>query len=135
MLLRQPLALLLLLGVLALPALGQFSSSQPKFHPRREDIKYIRCQACELLAKHAYKQIREMKKQATPSKPVRGGSPKVKLAGPAMLAELNSVKSSAFVVTALIFQTTAPHGVQAHMATDRCPALPTHLGAPRNAPG
>jgi hypothetical protein len=64
---------LLVLGVLALPALAQFQGSEPKIPPRKEDIKYIKCQVCELLAKNAYKQVKGMFKQATPSNRVSRG--------------------------------------------------------------
>jgi hypothetical protein len=65
-------AVFLLLGAFALPALAQFGGSAPKYYPNRSDIKYIKCQVCELLAKNAYKQAKEMAKQSTPSARVRG---------------------------------------------------------------
>ena len=69
---RALLLALALAGLAALqPAGAQFASSKPKVHPRREDVKYIRCQVCELLAKNAYKQAKEMFKAATPSARVR----------------------------------------------------------------
>lgn len=63
-------ACLLFICSLLVTAKAQLSSSTPKAAPRRDDIKYIKCQVCELLAKHAYKQAKELVKSSTPSRPV-----------------------------------------------------------------
>ena len=57
----------------ASPAGAQFGGMPPppKAQARREDIPYIKCQVCELLAKHAYKHVKELMKGSTPSKRVR----------------------------------------------------------------
>lgn len=62
------------LGFEGLPQMpGIPGSDKPKVYANKKDLKYIRCQVCELLAKNAYKQVKRMRKEATPSKPVRAG--------------------------------------------------------------
>lgn len=49
---------------------AQFNPSKPPEKPVKSDIKYIKCQVCELLAKNAYRQVHDMKKALKPNKKV-----------------------------------------------------------------
>ncbi|KAL4423179.1 hypothetical protein ABPG77_000312 [Micractinium sp. CCAP 211/92] len=62
------LALLLVAAALACGAAAQ--RGPPKASPRLADIPFIQCQVCELLAKNAWNQVKEMRKAASPSKKV-----------------------------------------------------------------
>lgn len=68
-------AVLALVALATCPAAAQIGfgggGQPPKVPPRKEDLPYIRCQACELLAKNAYKQVRDMLKKSKPGKQVR----------------------------------------------------------------
>ncbi|KAL4458891.1 hypothetical protein ABPG75_013756 [Micractinium tetrahymenae] len=77
-------AALLLLGVLAaaaavaVPALATETPAKkrrvvggPGVVARKEDIPYIKCQVCELLAKNAWKQVKGMAKAANASHPLK----------------------------------------------------------------
>lgn len=48
--------------------LAQFNPSKPPAKPVKSDIKYIKCQVCELLAKNAYRQVQDLKKTVKPNK-------------------------------------------------------------------
>eukprot|EP00887_Chlorella_sp_A99_P006608 scaffold3.g6608.t1 len=72
---RAALALVMLLalegGAQALfGGMGGMGGGLPKADPRREDLPYIRCQVCELLAKNAYKTVKKMLRESKPSKKV-----------------------------------------------------------------
>ncbi|PSC76262.1 DUF3456 domain [Micractinium conductrix] len=62
------LPLLLIAAAAVSGAAGQ--GGPPKVHPRTEDIPYIQCQVCELLAKNAWKQVKDMTKAASPTNKV-----------------------------------------------------------------
>lgn len=49
-------------------ASAQFNPSKPPAKPVKSDIKYIKCQVCELLAKNAYRQVNDLKKSLKPNK-------------------------------------------------------------------
>lgn len=49
-------------------ALAQINTSKPAAKPVKTDIKYIKCQVCEVLAKNAYRQVHELKKSLKPNK-------------------------------------------------------------------
>ncbi|KAL4458892.1 hypothetical protein ABPG75_013757 [Micractinium tetrahymenae] len=67
----RPLALLLAAALAAALVSGTTAQrGPPKAHPRLADIPYIQCQVCELLAKNAWKQVKEMMKAASPSNKV-----------------------------------------------------------------
>ena len=51
-------------------AVADFNPSKPPAKPVKSDIKYIKCQVCELLAKNAYRQVNDMKKALRPNKKV-----------------------------------------------------------------
>lgn len=51
-------------------AFAQFNPSKPPAKPVKSDIKYIKCQVCELLAKNAYRQVNDLKKSLKPNKKV-----------------------------------------------------------------
>jgi len=51
-------------------ALAQFNPSKPPAKPVKSDIKYIKCQVCELVAKNAYRQVQDLKKTVKPNKKV-----------------------------------------------------------------
>ena len=51
-------------------ALAQFNPSKPPEKPVKSDIKYIKCQVCELLAKNAYRQVHDLQKALKPNKKV-----------------------------------------------------------------
>lgn len=59
-----------LVACFALCAIAQFNPSKPPAKPVKGDIKYIKCQVCELLAKNAYRQVNDMKKAVKPNKKV-----------------------------------------------------------------
>lgn len=59
-----------LVACFAFCALAQFNPSKPAAKPVKSDIKYIKCQVCELLAKNAYRQVNDMKKAVKPNKKV-----------------------------------------------------------------
>ncbi len=61
----------LLLGVLSSCVLAQFNPSKPPAKPVKSDIKYIKCQVCELLAKNAYRQVNDLQKTLKPNKKVQ----------------------------------------------------------------
>lgn len=61
MALRTTLSLALVLCIL-LSANAQFNPSKPAAKPVKSDIKYIKCQVCELLAKNAYRQVKDLQK-------------------------------------------------------------------------
>ncbi|KAL0028267.1 hypothetical protein WJX79_006072 [Trebouxia sp. C0005] len=47
---------------------AQFNPSKPPAKPVKSDIKYIKCQVCEHLAKNAYRQVQDLKKTVKPNK-------------------------------------------------------------------
>lgn len=51
-------------------AAAQFNPTKPPAKPVKSDIKYIKCQVCELLAKNAYRQVNDMKKALRPNQKV-----------------------------------------------------------------
>lgn len=64
---NQLLTIIFILGwahIIAAQAGGIRPPPGKKFKPRREDIPYIKCQVCEQLATHAWKIVKEMKKEA-----------------------------------------------------------------------
>ena len=62
------LACALSVGLLCVKA--QFNPSKPAAKPVKSDIKYIKCQVCELLAKNAYRQVKDLQKSVKPNKKV-----------------------------------------------------------------
>lgn len=72
---RAALALVMLLALeggaqAQFGGMGGMGGGLPKADPRREDLPYIRCQVCELLAKNAYKTVKKMLRESKPSKKV-----------------------------------------------------------------
>ena len=61
-----------LVACFAFCIVAQFNPSKPPAKPVKSDIKYIKCQVCELLAKNAYRQVNDMKKALRPNKKVAG---------------------------------------------------------------
>ena len=49
---------------------AEFNPSKPPAKPNKSDIKYIKCQVCELLAKNAYRQVNDLKKALRPNQKV-----------------------------------------------------------------
>ena len=49
---------------------AQFNPSKPAAKPVKSDVKYIRCQVCELLAKNAYRQVKDLQKSLKPTQKV-----------------------------------------------------------------
>lgn len=66
MLVRNWLGLLSVLCV-SLVVEAQFNPSKPAAKPVKSDVKYIKCQVCELLAKNAYRQVKDLQKMLKPS--------------------------------------------------------------------
>lgn len=58
----------LLLACMSSCALAQFNPSKPPEKPVKSDMKYIKCQVCELLAKNAYRQVHDLQKSLKPNK-------------------------------------------------------------------
>ena len=67
--------LLLLLAVLMCTATaqGQFGGPGAKASAKavKSDVKYIRCQVCEAIAKHAIREVKAMREELKPGKKVR----------------------------------------------------------------
>ena len=66
--------LLLLLAVLICTATvqGQFGgpAAKPAAKAVKSDVKYIKCQVCEAIAKHAIREVKTMREQLKPGKKV-----------------------------------------------------------------
>ena len=68
------LPLLCLLCALALVSGQGFTNpKKPAAVARKEDVKYIKCQTCEALAKHALRQVKAARDGLKPGKKVRPG--------------------------------------------------------------
>ena len=63
-------ALLLLCMLATVCGQGFSNPKKPAAAARKEDIKYIKCQACEALAKHALRQVKAAREDLKPGKKV-----------------------------------------------------------------
>ena len=67
---KRHIAIVVVMLVIAYCCSAQFNPSKPAAKPIKSDIKYIKCQVCELLAKNAYRQVHDLKKSLKPDKKV-----------------------------------------------------------------